>query len=203
MERTIKIGKINFYDNEKRKNHNVEIILRLSLSNDNCFSAVANVWNFPHSDILMGGQCFDTILNDFPEVKKNPIFMEVYDLWKKYHLNDLRAGTKAQEDLLKEAVKNGELNTYGANNYKETCAYLESKNMLYDKNYLVSKKQKDGSTKKVPYRYRYGTDWLKEEIPEQDLLRIKSLITNGIVYKSILENNKNDKLEKGDYENER
>lgn len=180
MERTIKIGKINFYDNEKRKNHNVEIILRLSLSNDNCFSAVANVWNFPHSDILMGGQCFDTILNDFPEVKKNPVFMEIYDLWKNYHLNDLHAETKAQEDLLKEAVKNGELNTYGANNYKETCAYLESKDMLYDKNYLVSKKQKDGSIIKAPYRY--GTGWLKEEIPEQDLLRIKSLITNGIIY---------------------
>lgn len=180
MERTIKIGKINFYDNEKRTNHDVEIILRLSLSNDNCFSAIANVWNFPHSDILMGGQCFDTILNDFPEMKKNPIFMEVYDLWKNYHLNDLHAGTKAQEDLLKEAVKNGELNTYGANNYKETCAYLESKDMLYDKNYLVSKKQKDGSTIKVPYQY--GTGWLKEEIPEQDLLRIKSLITNGIIY---------------------
>lgn len=177
MERTIKIGKINFYDNEKRTNHDVEIILRLSLSNDNCFSALVNVWNFPHSDILMCGQYFDTILNDFPEVKKNPIFMEVYDLWKNYHLNGLHAGTKAQEDLLKEAVKNGELNTYGANNYKETCAYLESKNMLYDK---VSKKQKDGSIKKVPYRY--GTDWLKEEIPEQDLLRIKSLITNGIIY---------------------
>lgn len=199
MERTIKIGKINFYDNEKRANHDVEVTLRLN--DDNCFSAVANVWNFHHSDILMGGQCFDTILNDFPKVKKNPIFMEVYDLWENYHLNDLHAGTKAQEDLLKEAVKNGELNTYGANNYKETCAYLESKNMLYDKNYLVSEKQKDGSTIKVPYQY--GTSWLKEEIPEQDLLRIKSLITDGIVYKSILENNKNDELEKGDYEYER
>ena len=178
MERTIKIGKINFYDSEKSKIHDVEVELRLS--DDNCFSAVADVWDFHHSDILMGGQCFDTILNDFPEMKKNPIFMEVYDLWKNYHLNDLHAGTKAQEDLLKEAVKNGELNTYGANNYKETCAYLESKNMLYDKNYLVSKKQKDGSIIKAPYRY--GTGWLKEEIPEQDLLRIKSLITNGIIY---------------------
>lgn len=65
--------------------------------------------------------------------------MEVYDLWENYHLNNFHAGTKAQEDLLKEAVKNRELNTYGANNYKETCAYLESKDMLYDKDYLVSK----------------------------------------------------------------
>jgi hypothetical protein len=199
MERTIKIGKINFYDNEKRTNHDVEVTLRLS--DDNCFSAEAKVWNFHHSDILMDGQCFDTILNDFPKVKKNPIFMEVYDLWENYHLNNFHAGTKAQEDLLKEAVKNRELNTYGANNYKETCAYLESKDMLYDKDYLVSKKQKDGNTIKVPYQY--GTGWLKEEIPEEDLLRIKSLITDGIVYKSILENNKNDELEKGDYEYER
>lgn len=191
MERTIKIGKINFYDNEKRANHDVEVTLRLN--DDNCFSAVANVWNFHHSDILMGGQCFDTILNDFPEVKKNPIFMEVYDLWKNYHLNDFHAGTKAQEDLLKEAVKNGELNTYGANNYKETCAYLESKDMLYDKNYLVSKKQKDGSTIIVPYRY--GTGWLKEEIPKEDLLRIKSLIKKGQIYNFEMEKTDGNDLE--------
>lgn len=198
MERTIKIGKINFYDNEKRANHDVEVTLRLN--DDNCFSAVAKVWNFCHNNILLNGQCFNE-LNDFPEINQNPMFMEIYDLWKNYHLNDLHTGTKAQEDLLKEAVKNGELNTYGANNYKETCAYLESKDMLYDKNYLVSKKQKDGNIIKVPYQY--GTGWLKEEIPEQDLLRIKSLITDGIVYKPILENNKNDELEKGDYEYER
>lgn len=41
MERTIKIGKINFYDNEKRANHDVEVTLRLN--DDNCFSAVAKV----------------------------------------------------------------------------------------------------------------------------------------------------------------
>ncbi len=195
MERTIKI---NIYDSKKRNIYDVEVTLELS--DDNCFSAVAKVLNFHHNNILMSGQCFDR-LNEFPEINQNPVFMEVYDLWKKYHLNDLHAGTKAQEDLLKEAVKNGELNTYGANNYKETCAYLESKDMLYDKNYLVSKKQKDGRTIQVPYQY--GTGWLKEEIPEQDLLRIKSLITDGIVYKPILENNKNDELEKGDYEYER
>ena len=74
MERTIKIGKINFMIMKKRTNHDVEVTLRLS--DDNCFSAVANVWNFHHSDILMGGQCFDTILNDFPKVKK------ILYLWK-------------------------------------------------------------------------------------------------------------------------
>ena len=190
MERTIKIGKINFYDNEKRANHNVEVTLRLN--DDNCFSAVAKVWNFWHNNILLNGQCFDR-LNEFPEINQNPVFMEVYDLWKKYPLNDLHAGTKAQEDLLKEAVKNGELNTYGANNYKETCAYLESKDMLYDKNYLVSKKQKDGKIIKVPYQY--GTGWLKEEIPKEDLLRIKSLIKKGQIYNFEMEKTDGNDLE--------
>lgn len=52
--------------------------------------------------------------------------------------------------------------------------------MLYDKKYLVEKKQADGTIKRVPYRY--GTGWLKEEIPEEDLLRIKSLIQKEKIY---------------------
>jgi hypothetical protein len=179
MERTIYLTNINYKGINKSGHCRNRVEVELELTNDNCFSATACVWNENHSDIYMGGQCFDD-LKEIPEVGELPIFKEIYDLWKKYHLNDLHAGTKEQEDILKEAVKTGELEGYGANYYKETCDYLESKDMLYDKKYLVEKKQADGTIKRVPYRY--GTGWLKEEIPEEDLLRIKSLIQKEKIY---------------------
>lgn len=179
MERTIYLTDINYEGINKSGHCGNRVEVELELTDDNCFSAIAYVWNGNHSDVYMGGQCFDD-LKEIPEVGKLPIFKEIYDLWKKYHLNDLHAGTKEQEDILKEAVKTGELEGYGANYYKETCDYLESKDMLYDKEYLVEKKQADGTTKRVPYRY--GTGWLKEEIPEGDLLRIKSLIQKEKIY---------------------
>lgn len=179
MKRTIYLTDINYEGINKSGHCRNRVEVELKLTDDNCFSATACVWNGNHSDIYMGGQCFND-LKKIPEVGELPIFKEIYDLWKKYHLNNFHAGTKEQEDILKEAVKTGELEGYGANYYKETCDYLESKDMLYDKKYLVEKKQADGTIKRVPYRY--GTGWLKEEIPEEDLLRIKSLIQKEKIY---------------------
>lgn len=179
MEKKIHITNINFSGANKSEQCRNSVEAELSLSEDNCFSASASVWNSNHSDIYMGGQCFHN-LKEIPEVAELPIFQEIYDLWKKYHLNNLHAGTKAQEDILKEAMKNGELKGCGVNSYNESCAYLESKDMLYDKNYLVEKEQADGTVKRVPYKY--GSGWLKEEIPQKDLLRIRSLIQTGKIY---------------------
>lgn len=178
MERTIYLTNINYKGINKSGHCRNRVEVELELTDDNCFSAIAYVWNENHSDTYMIGQCFDD-LKEIPEVGELPIFKEIYDLWKKYHLNDLHAGTKEQEDILKEAVKTRELEEYGAN-YKEKCDYLESKDMLYDKKYLVEKKQADGTIKRVAYKY--GTGWLKEEIPEGDLLRIKSLIQKEKIY---------------------
>lgn len=191
MERTIYLTNINYKGINKSGHCRNRVEVELELTDDNCFSAIAYVWNENHSDTYMIGQCFDD-LKEIPEVGELPIFKEIYDLWKKYHLNNLHAGTKEQEDILKEAVKTRELEEYGAN-YKEKCDYLESKDMLYDKKYLVEKKQADGTIKRVPYKY--GTGWLKEEIPEGDLLRIKSLIINGTVYETIPENFKENEIE--------
>lgn len=172
IKKKIRITKINFLGVNKSGQCRNSVEAELSLSEDNCFSASAYLWNDNHNGVYMGGQCFD-ILKEIPEVTELPIFQEIYDLWNKYHLNDLRAGTKAQEEILKEAIRNGELKACGANSYDKSCAYLESKDMLYDKNYLVEK---------VPYKY--GSGWLKEEIPEKDLLRIRSLIQTGKIYDS-------------------
>lgn len=50
------------------------------------FSVSANVWNSLRSDIIMGGQCLDSLTPYFTE---NATFAEIYRLWKLYHLNDM------------------------------------------------------------------------------------------------------------------
>ncbi|WP_195395330.1 hypothetical protein [Holdemania sp. 1001302B_160321_E10] len=49
------------------------------------FSVSALVWNARHSDVVAGGQCLDSIA---PYIQ-NPVFSEIFRLWKAYHLNDM------------------------------------------------------------------------------------------------------------------
>lgn len=57
------------------------------------FSVSANVWNCRRTDIIMGGQCLDSLL---PYLKFNAKFVEIYRLWKLYHLNDMHPECKHQ-----------------------------------------------------------------------------------------------------------
>lgn len=95
------------------------------------------------------GQCLDEI-NKI--IIPNETFDLIYKMWKLHHLNDMHAGTEKQEQALAE--KFGGVN---ANKYTEQCEYLESIGLLYDNG------------------YKFGSGWLKREIPQADLELIKSL----------------------------
>ncbi len=164
-------GKVDGYNNG-RKDYEVE--LEMSLTEDGCFSVCADLWNASHTDILMGGQCIDDLYNDFTELRQNPLYCEIMELWQKYHLNDMKAGTPEQEQAIKEWKEQG--HKY---DYTEACEYLKSIGL-----YEVPL---NGST------YKYGHSWLKEEIPEKDLLRIKELM--GINKEQSLEAIENDEPE--------
>lgn len=172
MKRKIDIQNVDGYGNGHK---NCMVNVELAFSNGN-FSAIANLWRSNYSDILMGGQCFDDLLDDFPELKDNPIFMETYDLWSKYHLNDMHAGTPEQEKAVEEWKAQG--NTYS---YEKVCEYLNSIG-LYE--VPVSTIDKDINPQFIDCKketYEYGHSWLKERIPEQDVQRIECLIKNGRV----------------------
>lgn len=113
---------------------------------------------------ICGGQCLDTMIVMFPPLLGNERFAFWYKMWKVHHLNDLHAGTKEQEKVLKEAVENGIIPGYGANYYTESCEYLKSID-LYEVEY-------DGK----PYRYGHG--WIYYEIPEEDLNKIKETMSS-------------------------
>lgn len=98
------------------------------------------------------GQCLDRAQKELNI--NNPVMTEIVRLWKLYHLNDMKAGDKEQEKAVKEYTKN---NPY---DYDDVCKYLETKGLL------------------VHNGYRYGTAWLKEEIPAEDLQAIEKLLSD-------------------------
>ena len=67
-------------------------------------------------------------------------------VWKRWHLNYLRAGSPAQEEALRQAnFEEG---------YLEALKFLKERNLEPDTGYLVCGKP-----------YSYGSKWLKEELP--------------------------------------
>lgn len=70
-------------------------------------------------------------------------------VWERWHLNDLRAGSPKQEAYLRELEERGmEMN------YAKACEVLKEAGIYEDEDCI-----RDGKP------YRYGTAWLKEEIP--------------------------------------
>lgn len=55
-------------------------------------SICGTVWNSRRTDCIMGGQCLDEIA----EYVHTPEFLEIYRLWKLYHLNDMHPECKHQ-----------------------------------------------------------------------------------------------------------
>ena len=147
MKKTFNFGKIDYYG-RGRKINSVEV--KVELSDKGVFTASANIWNSKHTDCVCGGQCLDEVA----KYVKSDKFKKIYRLWEQYHLNDMHPGTEKQEEALKVAG----LNSW-ANNYSECCDYLESINLLVDNG------------------YKFGTGWLKREIPVEDIAEIEKLLT--------------------------
>lgn len=151
MQRIIEFGKID-YNGIGRRINLVTLEINLKGEEKPVFTVCANVWNSKKTDILMGGQCLDELL---PYFKNNKLFKEIYRLWDLYHLNNLHAGTKKQEEFLKKyCIKDW------ANKYEETCDFLNKNNMLYDNG------------------VKFGTTWHYWDIPKKDLEKIKKIIEN-------------------------
>lgn len=178
----IRLGKVD-YSGKGRNANPVEMSVSLKQKGGEfVFSASASVWNCAHTDIHMSGQCVDEVVKLLEESKAPEDTLKkarfICDMWQKYHLNDMHAGTPAQEALLKAAVENGELEK--ASNYDNACRYLEEHGMLFDRE----------------CGYRYGTGWLLEKIPEKDLEHIMRFIVEEEVPESYEEKNE----DKDDYE---
>ena len=147
LKSTINFGKIAYCG--KRKVNLVEVEIELeNYPTKPVFTASVIIWNQSKTDATRAGQCLDALVS---YLKDNELFMKIYRLWKLYHLNDMKAGTPKQEAAVEEYLKNHYYD------YDEVCAYLESINLLKDNG------------------YKYGSAWLYEPIPENDLKEIRKL----------------------------
>lgn len=120
MRKVIEFGKIDFYGTGRRINAvTVEMELR-GTEERPVFSCCANVWNAKRTDIVMGGQCLDDLLPYICKYK----FLEIHDLWKRNHLNDMHAGTERQEACLKSGESLEKWGLLWDEDYKYGTAWL-------------------------------------------------------------------------------
>ena len=145
----IELGQVD-YNNSGQKNCTAEIKIELKDSpKGKVLSIMGGIWNSKHSDYYTCGQCLDTILEFFPS---NPKVKRIVEIWNRWHLNDMKAGTPKQEACIREmpTPKTGQAI------YDLTCEYLESKGLLVDNG------------------YKYGSEWLFEEIPNEIIVEVES-----------------------------
>ena len=84
-KRTFQFPKIAYSSRRRVNLPEVEIELRLLDDNSYELSIWGNVWNSTHTDIYMGVQCLDDMMN-FYHLECNETFLKLYKLWKLYHL---------------------------------------------------------------------------------------------------------------------
>lgn len=129
MKTIISFGKVGYYSNRKIN----EITVELELKQKECinfetgqnelmwvFTACGNVWDSKHSDIISGGQIIDELI----KICKNPLLKEIHDIWREFHLNNLKAGLKEHCEIVDLYLKENNLKY----DYKIICEYLKSIN---------------------------------------------------------------------------
>ena len=92
------------------------------------------------------GQMLDSIKQPSPKLRK------IRHIWRRYHLNDLQAGTKHQTQVLQDWKQRPKRDRYDAD-----VKFLEKQGLLVDKG------------------YKYGTKWLTKPIPTSTRLEIITL----------------------------
>ena len=130
-------------------------------------SICGDIWNARKTDIVCGGQCLDTIAQYKNQLEDKDTFDMIYDLWRKYHLNSMHAGTPGQEAVIKAWEAEG--NIY---DYKAACDVLKQKG-LYEVNYTgltIGKRYNN-----EPYKYGHG--WVIQELPGDVVLRVEHLLS--------------------------
>lgn len=151
LKKEFKFNKVAYTSSRKVNLPVIEMVLRDADTDKPKLSISGELWNAPHTDIVMGGQCLDE-LAEFDELNSNSTFKELYRLWKLYHLNDMCPASRSQKDAL--------IAEFGViPNYDKACKYLKSIDLYEDEN-----------------NYEYGSSWVYHKIPANDLTEIKNLI---------------------------
>lgn len=147
------LGKTD-YNGKGRKNCLTEITWRLE---NGRFSMCAHIWNPGKTDHYCGGQCVDTVAALFPHDKKAQRMLAI---WERWHLNDMKAGSPAQEEFLRA---NPVSFKYPETHYDKAGEALAAAGLNPDPNYLHNGEP-----------YKYGHAWIKENLPAEVVAEIES-----------------------------
>ena len=82
---------------------------------------------------------------DYSDLKK------IQNIWERWHLNDMRAGTPKQESFVRDWLNNHKFD------YTEICMALSEVDLLNDNG------------------YKYGSSWLTEKVPDEVIKYLFSL----------------------------
>lgn len=194
ISRKINFGKIDAEGRGRKINSvDLEIELRNADTDKPEFSVCGDVWNSRHTDIVQGGQCIDSIDKFF---KHDRLYKLIENLWKKYHLNSMHAGTVEQENCLKdfasekETIKNELRNNawnkakieynYSENYFKEWQSWHSSEWDSYTVDCELLKRHGLYEVEVDGKPYKYGHAWLYREIPENDMNKIRAILDKDL-----------------------
>jgi hypothetical protein len=152
MEYKYVIGKCN-YENKGLVNL-AEVEWKLDGGN---FSASGGIWNTSSGsrrDYVTCGQILKELLSLFPE---DQLLQRIVGVWEKWHLNDLKAGSPRQEEFL--STKNAPKGDH----YEWAIQELTDAGLNPDSEYLYQDSP-----------YKYGSAWLKAELPSSVIAEIES-----------------------------
>jgi hypothetical protein len=142
IELTIEVRK-------KTNSNGLTIDLERTPSELVCVSLVGSTYRNQREDC--GGQCQDTIAQIWAN---EPSVQRIVALWERWHLNDMRAGTRAQEEYLRQ-YRPAYLPPYSY--YDAACVNLTAAKLHPDRD------------------YRYGSQWLYEDVPQEVLDELVAL----------------------------
>ena len=108
------------------------------------------------------GQIIDTISTMYP----TDAVKRIAELWRKWHLNDMCAGTKAQTEFLNAYIANqknvAEFNReLRLDHYGVSCRILSVNGLLIHRG------------------YKYGTEWLVKIVPQDVIDELKLLFSSN------------------------
>lgn len=90
MIKKISFGKFDGYNNGRKTCELViEVGFREFTGQKPYFTVCASLWNNLHTDIITGGQCIDTMYDNFKSLHSNELYKKIMELWKNYHLKSI------------------------------------------------------------------------------------------------------------------
>jgi len=111
-------------------------------------SIVGDVWN--RKGYIASCQCVSTIREIWGHI---PEVSELCDLWERWHLNDIIAGTRPQTAALATEARPDD-----ANYYDWACELLKRKGLFIDRG------------------YEFAKSWLFDPMPAKVVARIRTLV---------------------------